>query len=246
MPTTNARGHVIPAGTETSFNRATIFNTWGNSIRDIPAVANTTERAQLVSALTTAGQAPSSTKPLYVYRADAPGLHRIEYTQDGSVWVPASGTLRFTDDAARDSWTTSNSGLLGVGDLCMSGGVPQEWLGTAWVVGVRERVEVAPAAVLAGTVPPVGAPLIRKRGLITVSTNAGGDVGFTYPGGAFPNGVIFATLMRYDFGTYTGTHEVLNTIQSLSQLNWRVFNSAAPPTPQASITLKYVFEAVGW
>jgi hypothetical protein len=135
----NARGHETPDGGDATVSRATIFEAFGNSIRDIPAVANTTARAQKVTDLTTAGEAPSSTKPLYVYRADAPGLHRIEVTQDGSLWLPASGVLRFADLSARNSWTTSNSGLLSVRDRCVVGTSEYAWDGAAWVPEPKVR-----------------------------------------------------------------------------------------------------------
>lgn len=133
MPTTNARRHVIPAGADQSFTRATIFSAFGNSIRDIVPVATVTDRAALISDLTTAGQAPSATKPLVVYRADAPGMHRLEYTTNGTVWLPASGSLIFASKSAADSFGTSNSGLLSVGDECRVGALRYLWSGTAWV-----------------------------------------------------------------------------------------------------------------
>lgn len=124
MPTSNARKHVVPLGSEASFNRATIFTAFGNSIRDVVPVANTTERTSLVNALTSAGQGPATTRPLVVYRHDAPGLDRIEYTIDGSAWIPASGTLRFATKDALDSWAASNGAYLAPGHraLVPSGG----------------------------------------------------------------------------------------------------------------------------
>lgn len=132
MPTTNKRGHVIPTGAETSVNRATIFETYGNSIRDVVPVASVTARTQLVSDLSGVGQAPSATKPLYVWRADAPGLHRIEATSDGTVWVPASGVLQFASTGARDTWTTANGGLLTHGDVCWVGSASFVYWGSQW------------------------------------------------------------------------------------------------------------------
>lgn len=132
MPTQNARKHVIPSGGDQSITRATIFTEFGNSIRDIVPVATVTERTQLVSTLTNAGQGPSSTKPLVVLRADAPGLHRLEYTTNGTIWVPASGVLQFASEATATSWATSNSGLLVAGDRALIAGLPYEWSGAAW------------------------------------------------------------------------------------------------------------------
>lgn len=126
----NARKHVIPAGGDVSVTRATIFETFGNTIHDVVPVANAVEAAQVVSDLTTQGVGPSATNPLVVARADARGLHRIEYTYDGTVWLPASGMLSFANDAARDSWTTSNSALLSIGDRCISNGSECVWVGS--------------------------------------------------------------------------------------------------------------------
>jgi len=114
----NARKHEVPSEGDLSISRATIFETFGNSIRDVVPVANATERSLLVSELASAGQSPSAERPLFVFRADAPGLHRIEVTVNGSVWVPASGVLRFSSKSAADSFATANASLLSLGDTC--------------------------------------------------------------------------------------------------------------------------------
>lgn len=131
---TNARKQTIPAGSDTTISRDTIFKDFGNSIRDVVPVANTTERAQLVTDLTAEGEGPSGAKALVVHRADAPGLHRIESTTNGTVWIPASGELIFADKAAADSWATSNSSFLTTGDVARAGGAKYTWSGTAWVL----------------------------------------------------------------------------------------------------------------
>ncbi|MFF3029154.1 hypothetical protein [Microbacterium sp. NPDC057944] len=142
MPTTNARRHTKPTGTEQSFNRGTLFDAFGNSIRDIVPVANASDRAQLVTDLTAAGQAPSSTKPLVVHRADARGAHRIEYTTEstGAWWMPASGLLEFVNKGAADSFGTSYGGLLSVGDRCVAAGARYRWSGSAWY-GLSARMK---------------------------------------------------------------------------------------------------------
>lgn len=139
----NARKQTIPAGSDTTVSRDTIFKDFGNSIRDVVPVANTTERTQLVVDLTAESQAPSSTKPLVVYRHDAPGAHRLEWTVDGTVWLPASGVLRFANDTDRNSWTTSNSGYLSTGDICFSNNIAYRWSGTAWNVASTQAVSVS-------------------------------------------------------------------------------------------------------
>ena len=118
MPTMNARKHVIPSGGEATITRETLYQSFGNSIRDVVPVENVTERALLVAALTAAGEGPSPSRPLLVFRADAPGLHRVEVTENGSVWVPASGVLRFSSKSAADSFATANASLLSLGDMC--------------------------------------------------------------------------------------------------------------------------------
>jgi len=142
MPTTNARKHLIPSGTDTTVSRETIFETWGNSIRDVVPVANETERAQLVTALQASdvGQGPSGARPLYVHRLDAPGMHRTEYTTDGVTWITASGTQFFPDVATANAFGTANGSLLNVGDKARIAGVPYEWSGTAWVGGWNDLV----------------------------------------------------------------------------------------------------------
>lgn len=128
----NSRKHTIPAGTETSVRRETIFETFGNTISDIVPVANATDRGAVVTDLTADGVAPSSSRPLTVLRADADGLHRLEYSYDGSVFLPASGRLKFDTTAAADSWGAANGGLLAPGDVAMVAGIETRWSGTAW------------------------------------------------------------------------------------------------------------------
>lgn len=134
VPTTNARKHVIPAGADQSITRETIFAAFGNSIRDVIPVANATERGQIVDALVAKGQGPTAARPLVTLRADAPGLHRIEYSSNGTVWLSASGVLTFASKAAADSFGTANGGLLSVGDECRVGSARYTWSGTAWVI----------------------------------------------------------------------------------------------------------------
>lgn len=157
MPTTNARKHVIPSGADQSITRSTIFESFGNSIRDVVGVANTTERAQLVTDLNAKGQGPTVQRPLVVHRADAPGLHRIEYTVDGSVWLPASGTLAFSTKAAADSFGTANGGLLSVGDLARVGSTIYRWSGTAF--GQQSAVTASGSVALTTTTGGGSSPI---------------------------------------------------------------------------------------
>lgn len=186
MPTTNARKHVIPTGTEASFSRATIFTTFGNSIRDVVPVANTTERTSVVSALNTAGQGPTSARPLVIYRHDAPGLHRLEYTVDGTVFLPASGVLRFATKSAADTWATSNSGYLSVGDVCFVANVRHRWDGAAW----RPRI-------LGQVVRSTTATTFPSSGYTNVSTNTLWSASIANGIDAYNNGWTIPATGRY-------------------------------------------------
>lgn len=167
MPTTNERKQSMPLGSEKSINRQTIFKAFGLTIRDVVPVANTTARAQLVTALVEAGQGPTTDRPLVVHRSDAPGLHRIEYSIDGTVWVPASGALIFASKSAADSFGTSYPGMLTVGDECRVGSTVYRWSGTVWYQ------------------PSSG-------GVVSGSTNAQGVVTVTHGIGKAPLGVTVA------------------------------------------------------
>lgn len=135
MPTTNDRKHVIPAGNEASFTRKVIFEQFGRSINDIIPVASVSERAQVITALNAADPpaGPTANRPIFFARGDAAGLHRVEYTYDGVVFLPASGTLRFSSKAQADSFATANGGLLIVGDSAVIGPDTFVWQGTMWV-----------------------------------------------------------------------------------------------------------------
>lgn len=156
MPTINARKHVVPSGSDATVSRGAIFEAFGNSIRDVVPVANATERALLVAELSNAGQGPSADRPLVVYRADARGLHRIEYTTDGVTWVPASGVLDFPSMTAADSWAVTNRALLLPRDKARIADTVHVWDGGGWVpdrvINHRfERTVGSDAPVNAGT-----------------------------------------------------------------------------------------------
>lgn len=102
------------------------------SINDLVNVANATEAGQVATAVAAGGQTLAS-DPVLVTRLDARGLHRAEYSYDGSVWLPFSGLLSFANDSARDTWTTSNSALLSVLDRCISNSIEYFWSGSAWL-----------------------------------------------------------------------------------------------------------------
>lgn len=177
MPGTNARGHKMPLGTETSITRATIFEEFGESIRDIATVATVTARTALVAALAAAGETVSATRPLTVLRLDAPGLSRIEYSVDGTVFVPANGMLTFASTTAMGTWTASNSALLSTGDSAIIGVDVYVWNGTAWTLtgGLTRRYRAS------------AMNLTSSQAVIDWNTadTAPSIADFTYSGGVF-------------------------------------------------------------
>lgn len=190
MPTQNARKHKIPSTGEQTVNRTTIFESFANSIRDVVPVASVNERNQLVSALNAKGEGPTATRPLVVLRLDAPGLHRVESTTDGTNWIPTSGVLTFTTKTLANSFATSNGGLLTSGDECLIAGVRHRWSGSVWyqplaggrasagtdgggIVKVTHGMGKAPlavTAVIALDSPVIGGSLKAEVGTITDTT----------------------------------------------------------------------------
>jgi hypothetical protein len=193
----NARKHTIPGPGDTSISRATIFETFPNTINDIVPVANATERAQVVAALVAAGVGPTTTKPLFVSRADAPGLYRLEVTFDGTVFMPVAGGLRFTDVAAANSFGTAYPGLLNSGDRARVGSAWYVWSGSAWVVATQTVAHQLAGVTLAGVtianavVLPGGAQKKTGQHTFFTTTSFGNEYApaVTFDT-AFPNGLL--------------------------------------------------------
>ena len=101
-----------------------------------------------------------------------------------------------------------------------------------------------PTTVLAGRVPPAGTRLITQSGIAPCNTVGSGDSNVVYKT-PFPNGVCWLHLQRYDFSVFGQTSHILNTTQSLSQGNFRVFQTNGNPLPNVS-GIKYQWTAVGW
>lgn len=90
----NKRKHTVPAGSEVPA-RAAILGAF-ESVNDIVPVANTTERAAVATAI-----APSTSRPLVVWRADAPAGQNLETTTNGTTWA----TIK-AGDVAGKMWRT--------------------------------------------------------------------------------------------------------------------------------------------
>lgn len=109
---TDARGHTVPASTDRP-RRQNLLDL-STSINAITTVANTTARAALVTAMTTAGLTPSTALPLLVYRTDAA---RLEMTIDGTNWtvIRAGADLTYTPvwGASTTNPTLGNGTIVG-------------------------------------------------------------------------------------------------------------------------------------
>lgn len=97
---------------------------------------------------------------------------------------------------------------------------------------------------LAGVAPPVGTRLIEHTGSATVSTNASGDASLVLPA-AFPNGLVSVHLDRWNYSNYGNTTHILAGVQSLSQVNFRVYIPAAGVLANAA-GVPYIYTAKGW
>lgn len=122
------------------------------SINDAIPVANQTEQAQLLAALSGTPYAVGPTRPLVTVRQDAPGLHGLEVSFGGA-FVPASGMLHFANLADANSWASTNSALLTQGDVARAGTSRIFWTGTAW----RDTATITPA----GSVTVGGGAFLR-------------------------------------------------------------------------------------
>lgn len=127
------------------------LNAMSLSINDVMPASNATTQASQAATLSGAGVSFSAT-PLVTIRADAPGLHRIEYSYDGSVFLPGSGTLHFASVSAMNTWTTANSALLTSGDVCNVAGALYTWTGTAWTANDTGWVGLTLASGYTGTI----------------------------------------------------------------------------------------------
>lgn len=190
MPTTNVRKHVVPLGTEVSLTRQVIYTQFGESIHDVVPVSGVTARSQLLADMVARGIGPSASNPLVVHRADARGLHRIEYTTGGDVWAPASGLLDFPTKSAADSWATANPGMLTLGDEATIPGGTLWWNGTKWIGGEPASVTFRDIYSASGVSP---VRIHHDRGWAQlegriVSTSAAFVAGTTYYLGDLPTG----------------------------------------------------------
>lgn len=105
MPTTDARGHTVPLGTDAAARQSLLDLSL--SIPSIVAAASATEAAQYVQALADAGApSPSAARPAFVMRTDLGMLT----AWDGSAWIRlGGGKLSGTTTTTRSSLTITTA-----------------------------------------------------------------------------------------------------------------------------------------
>ena len=185
----------------------------------------------------------ATTSPDKIYSPDAGQQYAL--TQDllamaDSVQAALNTRIRVFSGAG----TPSVTGAEKLMDRFVSTTTGRTWTfrSTGWVADTR----IVPATSIAGTTPPEGAPLIEYMGRQNnVTTNSNGEASIPYPA-PFPNGVVFASLERINYGlSLGGTLQVLATTQSLSTLNFRVYTSSGDPLANIP-SLQYLYRVIGW
>lgn len=146
------------------------------SINDIIPVSGGTEANQVAAAVAALGQ-NLATNPVFVSRADARGLHRVEYTYDGTTWLPASGVLSFASKGAADTWASANSTLLTFGDTAQLSNATLEWNGTKWIGGAPVAPTFTGIYSSSGSVP-VQVSIVGQRAYVKGVVVTGGGVNF--------------------------------------------------------------------
>jgi hypothetical protein len=120
MATTDARGHTVPEATDHPTRQGWVLDPL-MTVRDATPVANTTERAQLIVDLAAHSPSivPSTTEPVFVWRANAVAWHKLEVTEDGTTWRPVYPTPVTTVVTSGSSSTSGTTELV----LASSGAV---------------------------------------------------------------------------------------------------------------------------
>lgn len=156
----NARRHIVPAPGEPPRRRA--FDDLSLSINDVIPVANATARAQLVADLAAAGAPVSTTRPLYVHRADT-GV--TERTTNGTLWLRVAGpsaslalnfSLWSSQLTIRQEVTDKGFRMTMSGRLDRTGGAFP--LGNAWI-------GIGSVSIPADMISNVGSPDIIAAGI---------------------------------------------------------------------------------
>lgn len=111
MPTDTFNGIDIPTASD-AYALTSDLRKMAESTGVIVKVANTTERASVITRMADAGNPVSASNPCTVERLDAPAWERIERTENGSTWYPVNRPLvyrgyRAASGVLADGVTTS-------------------------------------------------------------------------------------------------------------------------------------------
>lgn len=121
--------------------------------------------------------------------------------------------------------------------------VPQDIQNLASDVDAELFVNGGASGAMAGTAPTAGQPLIVKVFAGSLTFNASGDQTVTFPGGAFPNGVVAVYATYYAAGNPANNHEFIPWGATLSTVNLRTYLGTAV---NGSITALVTITAIGW
>jgi hypothetical protein len=95
------------------------------------------------------------------------------------------------------------------------------------------------SGVMAGASPPAGTRLLIKTYRAAIASNASGDATVTFPGGAFPNGVVSVTAQN---ASLNPIYWAVGTV-TLSTAALRAYSGT---TGAASLSINSVVTAMGW
>lgn len=171
----NDLGIEVPQGTDL-FNPDGDMRDLGESMagRIIVPVANTTERATLV-----ANYPPSTSRPVFVYRADATQGQRVEYTVDGVTWLSLRSNL---DDNPWTTLTAINGWTAGTGS-----NAPQVRR-TGDIVFFKGSFFGGTANTQATTLPTWARPSFTQRPVVIMSDGSAGRLRMFTSGAVNPSG----------------------------------------------------------
>ena len=154
MPVVDPYQHVVPAATGEQPERAA-FDRLSASIRDVKTVSSEAARAALVADLVAAGDGPTTSNPLLVWRQDAPDGAQLEVTTDGSAWSTVwHGDTGWVTVTVVSGWTVNDPlAVRRVGAIIF-------WRGSLTrTIDAETDVEV----VAAGGVPTWARPAVSTR-----------------------------------------------------------------------------------
>lgn len=124
--------------------------------------------------------------------------------------------------------------------------VPQDIQNLASDVDGKLFTNGGTTGVMVGTAPPAGTPLVTKVWLGTLTFNAAGDNTVNFPGGAFPNGLLYASADPNQGGVSPSATFTLATWgASLSTINVKAFQQSNGAVA-ASTAIAFKLIAVGW